>query len=141
VKVVGPDLQRQSDSFSAFAGDLVALVFELNGGGAVIADALAADLPDLPFAGTIQRWTIVGDVTGSITIDVQKCTYAGFPTFSSVAGTAKPSLSGAQKAQNTSLTGWGSTGLAQGDLLRAVVSGAATNIKRATVTLWVKRSS
>jgi hypothetical protein len=140
VKFVGTDFQRDSDSQSAFAGDTVALCFELDGGGSVIADLQAAALPDFPFAGTILRWTIVADVSGSIVVDIQRCTYSGFPTFSSIAGTAKPTLSSAQKAQNTTLSGWGSTALAQGDVLQAVVSGAATSIKRVSVTVWIKRT-
>jgi hypothetical protein len=141
VKFVGTDLQRLSDSQSAWQGDLAGLCFELDGGGTAIPNAMAADLPSLPFSGTIQQWTIVGDVSGSVVVDIQRCTYANFPTYSSIAGTAKPTLSSAQKAQNTTLSGWGSTAISQGDMMRAVTSGAATSITRLSVMLWVKRTS
>ncbi len=138
MKVAGA-LLRTSDNLDAFAGDTVPLVFSLDGGGSALTAGIQIEIPDLPFAGTLQRWTIIGDVSGSVVVDILRATYANFPTLTSIAGTAKPTLTAAQKAQNTSLTGWGNTGLAVGDILRANVD-SATTITRATVCLWVNRT-
>lgn len=117
---------------------LVAVVFHINGGGAVIASGQTVDLPSLPFAGTIQRWTITANASGSAVVTISKATYANFPTMTAISGTEKPTLSSAQKNEDTSLTTW-TTSLAQGDVLRASVDSAST-ITSLTITLWVQRT-
>jgi hypothetical protein len=76
-------------------------------------------------ACTITGWTIIADVSGSAVIDVRRATYAGYPTVTSIAGSAKPTLTAATKATSTTLTGW-STSLAAGDVLVFNVDSAST---------------
>lgn len=110
--------------------------FQIDGGGAVIAANQTIDLPDLPAGATIVGWTITSDVSTTAVVDIQRATYANYPTFASIAGTDKPSLTAAQKAQDLTLTGWGSTALAQGDVLRAIAT-SNNNATRITVTLRI----
>jgi hypothetical protein len=79
----------------------------------------------IPYTGTITGWTIMGDVSGSIVIDVKKSTYAGFPTTSSIAGSEKPTLSSSQKNQDLTLSTW-TTSVTAGDVLEFNVDSATT---------------
>ena len=129
-----------NNSYIVFSQDTdIAIPFIIDGGGATIASNSKVDLPDFPFAATIQRWTITADQSSSAVVDILRSTYANFPTMASIAGTAKPTLSSVQKAQNTTLTGWGNTALAKGDVLRANVD-SVTSAQRLAVTLWVRRA-
>lgn len=77
-------------------------------------------------AGTITGYTLLADQSGSIVIAIKKCAYAGFPTTASITGAGTPpTLSSAQKAQDTSLTSW-STSLAANDILEFSVTSAST---------------
>lgn len=87
----------------------------------------------VPRAATVTGWKIVANASGSIVVDVKRCTYSGFPTTSSIAGSEKPTLSSAQKNEDTSLTTW-TTSLAEGDWLEFYVDSAST-VKQVTVAL------
>jgi hypothetical protein len=140
MKFLGSALTRSSDSSQAFSPAVASITFVIDGGGVVIAAGQIVDLPDLPAGATIVGWTITTDTNATCSVDILRATYANFPgTIASIAGTAKPSTTAAQKNQNTSLTGWGSTALAQGDCLRANVS-TNDNAKRITVTLRIQWS-
>lgn len=86
-------------------------------------------------ACTITGWTIIADVSGSIVIDIRKSTYAGYPTVSSITGSAKPTLTAATKATSTTLTGW-TTSLLAGDVLVFNVDSVAT-VKQVFIVLDV----
>jgi len=107
----------------------------IDGGGAAITTGVKGYL-EIPFAMTITGWTLVADQSGSIVIDVWKDTYANFPptVADTIAGTEKPTLSSAQKNQDTSLTTW-TTSVAAGDIIGFNVDSAATVTK---VTLVIK---
>lgn len=69
------------------------------------------------FAGTIDRWDIIADQSGSAVVDVWK-RLSAIPTDAHrIAGTEKPTLSGAQLAADTSLTTWSTLSVAVGDVL------------------------
>ena len=72
----------------------------------------------IPFACRIVGWTILGDASGSIVIDVWKGSYANHPptVADTIAGSEKPTLSAAQKNQDLTLTTW-TQDLAAGDVL------------------------
>jgi hypothetical protein len=93
---------------------------------------------EVPLACTINGWTVLADVSGSIVIDVHKCTFAGFPSTTSIAGSELPTLVSAQKGQNTSLYTW-TTGLSKGDILEFIVDSAST-VSRVTVSIRAARS-
>jgi hypothetical protein len=98
----------------------------IDGGGAVIATGVHGDLR-IPFACTITKATLLADQSGSIVIDVWKDTYANFPptVADTITAAAKPTLSGAAKSEDSTLTGW-TTAVAAGDVLRFNVDSVAT---------------
>lgn len=109
--------------------------FIIDGGGVAITTGATVDLPDFPYAATIQGWTMTADASGSAVVTISKATYANFPTFTAISGTEKPTLTSAQKNQDLSLTTW-TTSVAQGDILRASVDSAST-VKRLSIGLRV----
>ncbi len=113
------------------------LAFIIDGGGSAITTGQKGHLV-VDFACTIKAWTILGDQSGSIVIDVWKDTYANFPptVADTIAASAKPTLSAAQKNQDTTLTGW-TTSLSAGDILAFNVDSAAT-VTRVLVALKVE---
>lgn len=121
------------------AGARASISFVIDGGGVVIAANQQVELPDLPFPCTIEGWTITADVAATVAVDVQRATFANHPTFASIAGTEKPSLTAATKAQDLAFSTWGSTALVMGDCLRVNVD-SNNNAKRITVTLRVMRT-
>jgi hypothetical protein len=91
----------------------------------------------LDFKGKITSWTIVSDVTGTISVDVKKTTYSSYPNTVSIAGTQKPSLTNAQKNKNINLIAWSST-LDAGDILEFVVENDSISIKKIMMSLSVQ---
>lgn len=112
--------------------------FIIDGGGSVITTGEKGHL-EVPFDCTVTGWTILGDASGSIVVDIWKDTYANFPptVADTIAGTEKPTLSAATKNQDLALSSF-STTLTKGDILAYNVD-SATTVKRVTVSLRVKR--
>lgn len=110
----------------------VSIGYVIDGGGSEIETGSKGYL-EIPFACTITGWTILADQSGSIVVDVKKCSYGDFPTTSSIAGTEKPTLSSAQKNQNLSLTDW-TTEVLEGDILEFVVD-SVTSIERVKISI------
>jgi hypothetical protein len=93
------------------------------------------------FAATIVGWTLLGDQSGSLVIDIWKDTYANFaPTVAdTITASAKPTISSATKGQSSSLTGW-TTSISAGDVLRFNVD-SVTSIVAATLILKMTKTS
>jgi len=121
----------------ASGGGARAVTFVVGDGLNVITTGPQGVFPQIPFAGTISRWTLVADIAGSLVLDVWKTTYAGAPPTdgNTITGSEKPTLAGIQKNEDTTLTTWTTT-VAAGDVLGFEVESAAT-VKRATLTIWV----
>src|SRR5215471_9968974 len=68
--------------------------------------------------------------TGSIVLDYETATYAVgvAPVFTSIVGSAPPTISSAQYGEDTTLTGW-TTELTRGTVIRVSVT-SATSLKR-----------
>lgn len=114
----------------------------LDGGGSVIATGRKLAV-HVPFACTVLAWTLTADdpwdTNVSIVIDVDRYTYANYPTTGgSIAGSEKPTLSSAKKNQDLALGTW-TTSLNQYDVLVADVESAST-VTRASLSLLVKRT-
>lgn len=111
----------------------------IDGGGAAITTGVKADLL-IPYAATITAARLLADQSGSIVVDIWKDTYANFPptVADSITASAKPTLSSAQKSEDTTLTGW-TTALAAGDYLRFNVD-SATTVQRVTLALTITRT-
>ncbi len=115
------------------------IVFIIDGGGSAITTGIKGDLV-VDFPCTIKSVTMLADQSGSIVVDIWKDTYANFPPIDgdSITSSAVPTISGATKSQDATLTGW-TTSIAAGDILRFNVDSVAT-IERLTITLKVTRT-
>jgi hypothetical protein len=102
------------------------IVYVIDGGGSAITTGQKGHL-EVPFNCTVNAWTIMADVSGSIVVDIWKTNYASFPPAvgNTIAGTEKPTLSSQQKNQDLSLTSF-STSLSKGDILAFNVDSAST---------------
>lgn len=109
----------------------------IDGGASVITTGFKGYL-EVPFACTIQAVTLLADVVGSIVVDIWKDTYLAYPPIAadSITASAKPTISSAQKSQNTVLTGW-TTAVTAGDILGFNVD-SVTTIKKVTLSLKVQ---
>ena len=118
------------DAVGAPAG----IAFVIDGVGSVITTGEKGHL-EVPFQCTINRVTTLADQSGSIVVDIWKDTYANFPPTDadSITASAPPTLSGAVKAQDSTLTGW-TTSVAAGDILAWNVD-SATTVERVLVSL------
>jgi hypothetical protein len=118
----------------------VALEFFIDGGGAVIGAGVAGVL-EVPFKCDITAARMVADQAGTLQVDVNRATYSGVPTYSSLTASATPILSAVQKSQDTTLTGW-TTALAAGDWLQFQVdaSPAPASVTWCQVSLRASRS-
>lgn len=133
-------------SYSAGAANamLVALAqnysisFTIDGGGGVPTLG-SKGYSEVACDSTVVRATILADQSGSAVVNILKSTYAGFPPSASICGSAFPTLSTAQKNQDTTLTGW-TTALSAGDILLWSLT-SATTVTRIQVFLLCKRNS
>lgn len=127
-KTTDVDLARSAD-----------VAFIIDGGDAAITTGIKGDL-EIPFACTIISARLFADQIGSIVIDIWKDNYTNFPPTGadSITASAKPTLSSAQKSQDTTLTGW-TTALTAGDILRFNVDSVNT-VRRVTLSLYVTKT-
>ena len=118
---------------------LTSITFIIDGGGAEIALGEKGHL-EIPFACAIEQVTLLADKSGSIVIDIWKDTYANFPPTDgdSITAAAPPTITTAQKSQDSTLTGW-TKAIAAGDILAFNVD-SCTDITRVVLSLRVKKS-
>jgi hypothetical protein len=109
----------------------------INGEGSVI-EVAASGHKVVPFNCTITKWEITSNTSGSIVVDIKKSTYGTFGTWTSIAGTEKPTLSAATKNTDTSLSTW-TTSLSAGDRVQCVVESADIT-GTVIVTLYVTKN-
>lgn len=119
--------------------------YVIDGSGQAIQAGIKGTL-EVPFDCTITRVTLLGNVAGTISVDIWKCAAAAYdpptaPTSAdSITGSETPALVADNIYQSTSLTGW-TTSLSEGDILTYNVTGAASAVVRATLSLLVSRDS
>lgn len=113
--------------------------FVIDGGGSAITTGQKGHV-EIPFDCLIERASIVADQSGDCVVDIWVDTYANFPPADadSITAAAPPTLSTAQKAQDSTLTGWTKT-LTQGQWMTFNVDSAAT-VTRVTVSLLVRKN-
>jgi hypothetical protein len=111
----------------------------IDGGGSAITTGEKGHL-EIPFACNIQQVTMEADQAGSIVVDIWKDTYANFPPIDadSITASAPPTISSAQKSQDSTLTGWIKS-IAAGDILAFNVD-SCTTITRVTISLKVAKT-
>ncbi len=116
---------------------LASISFVIDGGGSTITTG-SKGFVVVPYACTINNNTLLADQSGSIVLDIKKSTYSGFPSTTTIVASAAPTLSSAQKSQDTTLTGW-TTSIAAGDVLEWSVT-SATTVTRVTNNLKVTKT-
>lgn len=109
-----------------------------DGGGAAIVAGSQAEVV-VPYDCTITKATLLADQIGSIVIDVWKDTYTNYPPniSDSITAAAAPTISGAVKSQDSTLTGW-TTAITAGDVVKFNVYSCSV-IERATILLEVTK--
>jgi len=135
----GQLLASNGTSVPSWQSQVLSITFIIDGGGTVITTGIKGDL-EIPFACTINQWTLLADTSGSIVIDIWKDTYANYPptVADSITGSADPTITTATKGQSSTLTGW-TTSISAGDTLRFNVD-SVTSITRVTLSLKVTRA-
>ncbi len=115
------------------------ITFVIDGGGSAITTGQKGHL-EIPFACAIQQVTMEADQAGSIVVDIWKDTYGNFPPTDadSITAAAPPTISSAQKSQDSTLTGW-TKSIAAGDILAFNVD-SCTTITRVTISLKVAKT-
>jgi hypothetical protein len=123
---------------------LADLYYVIDGGGSAITTGTKGYLV-VDFACTITGSTLLADQSGSIVVNVWKCTYAQFDAGAThpvaadkITASAPPTISSATKANDTTLSGWTTT-VNAGDILAFNVDSAAT-IQRCTIALQVTKT-
>lgn len=108
---------------NTFANNLPAAVeYVINDGGTVISAGNKGYL-QMPFAGTFTSIALLGDQTGSVSIDLWLCSYSAFsppstPSASnSIVAGNYPTISSGTKYQNTDLSSWSTVGFSATDIL------------------------
>jgi len=113
----------------------------IDGGGSAITTGVKGFI-SVPFACTIQKVRLLSvdasATAGDIVIDIWKDTYANYPptVADTITAAAKPTLSTANKSEDSTLTGW-TTSIAAGDILGFNVDSAST-VTRVSLTLEVE---
>jgi hypothetical protein len=110
-----------------------------DGGGQVITTGMKGSII-VPFACTINSWTLVANPSGSIAVDIWKTPLAGYPPADgdSITGGAEPAIVAAQSASSASLGAW-DTAVSEGDILAFNVD-SVTDVTLASIALKVTRT-
>jgi len=118
---------------------LTTITFAIDGGGSAITAGQKGHL-EIPFACTINQVTMLANASGSVVVDIWKDTYANFPPTDadSITASAPPTITAAQKSQDSTLTGW-TKSITAGDILAFNVDSCAT-IARVTISLKVTKT-
>ncbi len=119
----------------------------IDGGGSVIGAGVKGYI-QIPFPGTIVGWSIIGDQSGSISVDIDKKASSAPPsapaipntTTDKISASAPVALSTAQSASvaSSGVSTW-TTSIAQWDVIGFNVT-TATTVTRVTIELEVDRS-
>ena len=123
-----------------FAALPITIEYVMDGGGLSLGSGQKGHLV-MPYAAAIQSWTLLGDQpAGSCVIDIWKTTYAAFPptVANSITGSAPPTITIAQAATGSTLTGWNINFLA-GDVMAFNVN-SSNSFSRITLSLNATRS-
>ena len=115
------------------------IIVTIDGDGSVPSTGIVARL-SVPTPLTITQVTLLADVSGNIVFDIWKDSFANYPptVADTITASAKPTLSGAIKSQDGTLTGW-TTSLNSGDTIFINLDSIAT-ITYCTMMLKVKQA-
>lgn len=106
-----------------------------DGGGSAVIPAAGEIV--VPYNSVITEWTILADTPTTCLVEVSKCPFANFPSFTAITGAAKISLTSSQSQKSSTLTGW-TTSLTAGEIVKFSVE-SNNNATRLVVVLTVQR--
>jgi hypothetical protein len=126
-RYVAPD-KLAASKYAASLNGQVTVTFE--GDASVLTTGAYKVYVPIPYDGTITGVQLLADQSGSVVVDIWKDTYANFPptVADTITASAKPTLSGAQKSVDTTLTGW-TVAITNGDILEFNIDSVATITK------------
>lgn len=139
--VTGPTGTTGATGPNAIGG----LEFIIDGGGSAIV-AGQFGYYEVPCNLTVTQATLLADESGSIVVDIYKCTYSAFDAGGThpvsgdkVTSSTPPTITSATKAQDATLSGW-TTSWSKGDIIGLQVTGTPSSIKRVTLSLQAVRN-
>ena len=115
--------------------------FVVDGGGFAIATGIKGDIR-VGYACTIKKATLLAHTSGSIVVNIWKCTYTQYDDSAhpgagdKITASAPPTITTDVKSKDSTLTGW-TVAVAADDVLRFNVD-SCTSITRCTVDLEVE---
>jgi len=116
------------DTINVLIGDGVAVLV------AGVAAAIRVDFRARITGSFVQEFD---GTSGSVVLGIAKAAPGASPSFTSIVGSAPPTISSGRYAADETLTGW-TTDINRGDLLRFSVT-SATSIKRLLIALRIRR--
>ena len=111
----------------------------IDGGSSVITTG-SKGYVSMPYGGSITGWDILGNDSGSISIDLKKSTYTGFPTTTSVTATNYITLTSQQKNTSSTLAGWLSVTFSSTEIYEFYVNSASI-VTRVNVVIRTNKTS
>jgi len=125
-------------SLSNLSPSSVGVALDGGGGSPVAVDTLSYIY--VPYACTINNWTLLADVAGSIVIDIWKADYSHYPptNANSITNGHEPALASALNAQATDLSGWSTVEVNAGDVIAFHVDSASL-VSRVTLVMGVTK--
>jgi len=119
--------------------EVATLGITIDGGGEVITSGNKGYIR-IPYTCTITAWTLLGNVSGNIKIDVWKDSFTNYPPTNtdSICNGHEPELSSATKAEDNDLSDWGSVSVTAGDVISFYVDSCSV-IERAVLQLEVTK--
>lgn len=131
-------LRKTGENTWSLDDGATSIIFIKDGGGNVLQTGVMGDV-QVPFACTITGVTLLADQSGSCVVDIWKDSYDNYPPTDddSITASAVPTISGATKVTDTTLTGW-TTSISADDILRFNLDSVSA-IKRIEIMLKVKR--
>lgn len=128
---------RDDATGSGPTGIVRCATYVVNGGGSVISTGIAGQL-SFSFACTILGWTLLADQSGSVVVDIWKVPFASYPPTdtNTIVASLPPTITGAQAAASTTLTGWTTTVAANDTMMFNIDS--VTSITNLTIALTIR---
>lgn len=92
----------------------------------------------VPYNCVVNAWSIIADNVNSLILNVKKCNYANFSTFTNMLSDTKPSLSSNNKNTDNTST-WSITSLSAGDIVEVSIISITSGFKHVNFALHVTR--
>jgi hypothetical protein len=134
---VAPDKLAGSKYAAGLKGGVGAT---FDGAGSVLTTGAKKIYKTIPYDGTITAARLFADQSGDVVVDVWVDSYANFPptVADTITAAAKPTLSTAQKSEDTTLSGW-TVAVTKGQVVEFNIDSVAT-ITKLTIELDIDKT-